>query len=136
KRNWINYQQNAARNFEMNDNKNFSNDERQAYRLYSLALANAPVIPAMNRLHEDNKLSKQAKWMLAAAYAQIGQINEAENLIQKAPANVPLYRVNYYTYGSSDRDLAIVLQTMCLMNKKQEAFSQLKKVAEFLSSNK
>jgi len=136
KRNWINYQQSAARNFEMNDNKNYSNDERQAYRLYSLALANAPVIAAMNRLREYSKLSNQAKWMLAAAYAQIGQINEAEKLIQKTPVNVPLYRVNYYTYGSSDRDLAIVLQTLCLMNKKQEAFSQLKKVAEFLSSNK
>ena len=52
KKNWINYQQTTAQNFEINKNKYFSNDELQAYRLYVLALANSPVLGAMNRLRE------------------------------------------------------------------------------------
>ena len=71
---------------------------------------------------------------MAGAYAQIGQVDEAGKLIATASTQIPSYRVNYYTYGSSDRDMAIVLQTLCLMNKKQQALAQLKKVSEFLSS--
>ena len=64
----------------------------------------------------------------------MGQIDEAEKIIAKASMNITPYSVNYYTYGSSDRDMAIVLQTLCLMNKKQQAFAQLKKVSDVLSS--
>ncbi|MBK6522931.1 MAG: hypothetical protein IPG08_11705 [Sphingobacteriaceae bacterium] len=42
--------------------------------------------------------------------------------------------ISYYTYGSSDRDLAIILDALCNMNKKQQAFTQLKKVSTMLSS--
>jgi hypothetical protein len=131
---WVRYQTSVAQNFELNKNKYFGNDEQQAYRLYVLALANQPVLSAMNRLREYSMLSNQGRWLLAGAYAQIGQTDEAEKLIAKATTDVSPYRVNYYTYGSSDRDMAIILDVLSLLNKKQQAFTQLKKVSEILSS--
>ncbi|MFO0357461.1 MAG: alpha-2-macroglobulin family protein [Sphingobacteriaceae bacterium] len=134
KKEWISYQQSAAQGFEINKNAYFNNDVMQAYRLYALALANQPVLSAMNRLREYGNLSNQARWLLASAYAQIGQIDESEKLIAKASNTIESYRVNYYTYGSSERDMALILDALCLMNKKQQAFAQLKKVSAFLSS--
>jgi len=134
KKSWISYQQSAAQNFEIDKSKFYSSDEIQAYRLYVLALANNPVIGAMNRLREFTGISVQARWLLASAYAQIGQLDEAGKLISGVSTQINPYRVNYYTYGSSDRDMAIILQALCLMNKKQQAFAQLKKVSEFLSA--
>ncbi len=48
-------------------------------------------------------------------------MDEASKLINDLPSQVASYRVNYYTYGCSERDMAIILQTMCLMNGKQQA---------------
>jgi len=134
KKKWISYQQGVAQNFQVNKNSAFNNDVLQAYRLYALSIAGQPVMSAMNRLREFNNLSQQARWLLAAAYAQAGQQDEAEKLITSASANFEKYRVNYYTYGSSERDEAIVLDVLCRLGKKQQAFTQLKKVSAFLSS--
>jgi alpha-2-macroglobulin len=136
KKSWISYQQTAAQNFVIDKSKYYASDEQQAYRLYVLALANNPVVGAMNRLREYNQLNNQARWMLAAAYAQIGQLDEANKLIAGLSTVIKDYKVNYYTYGSTERDMAIVLQTLCLLNKKQQAYAQLKKVSEFLSANR
>lgn len=135
KKQWLNYQQNAAQNFELNKNKYYSNDVLQAYRLYVLALAKQPVLGAMNRLREYANLSNESRWLLAGAYALAGQIDESEKLLASASVKVNTYRFNPYTYGSSERDMALILDVLCLMNKKQQAFAQLKKVSSFLSSN-
>ncbi len=134
KKNWISYQSKVAQNFELNKNKYFNNDVLQAYRLYVLALANSAAMSAMNRLRENNNLSNQAKWYLAGAYALAGQIDESEKLLAKSSTDVGKYQVNYYTYGSSERDLAVILDVLCTMNKKSQALTQLKKVSAFLSS--
>ena len=135
KKQWLSYQQNAAQNFELSKNKYYSNDVLQAYRLYVLALAKQPVMSAMNRLREYANLSNESRWLLAGAYALAGQIDESEKLLASASLKVNTYRFNPYTYGSSERDMAIMLDVLCLMNKKQQAFAQLKKVSAFLSSN-
>ncbi len=134
KASWVKYQTGVAQNFMPSTNKYYNNDEQQAYRLYVLALSNNPVLSAMNRLREYTGLSNQARWLLAGAYAQVGQISEAEKLISLASTDVTPYRINYYTYGSSDRDMAIILDVLSLINKKQQAFTQLKKVSDFLGS--
>ena len=118
KKDWITYQQSATQSFVLNKNKYFNNDVMQAYRLYVLCIANNPVVGAMNRLREAPNLSEQARWLLASAYAQIGQPDEAGKIIASAPTQVNPYTVNYYTYGSSERDMAIILDALCLMNKK------------------
>ncbi|MBA3663177.1 MAG: hypothetical protein H0W61_03085 [Bacteroidetes bacterium] len=136
KKKWTSFQQAAASAFEINKNSAFNNDVLQAYRLYALTVAGQPVLSAMNRLREFNNLSNQARWLLAAAYAQISQQDEAEKLIAKASTSVNPYAVNYYTYGSSERDEALILEILCMMNKKTQAFAQLKKVSASLSSKK
>lgn len=134
KKSWISYQQNVAQGFTPIGNNHFNYDVLQAYRLYVLALADHPVLSAMNRLRELPQLSDQARWLLAGAYAQMGQTGEAEKIIARTPREVSPYTVNYYTYGSSERDMAIILDVLCLMNKKPQALDQLKKVSDFLSS--
>jgi hypothetical protein len=51
----------------------YGNDLAQAYRLYTLALAGAPDLSAMNRLRETANISNESKLRLAAAYALAGQ---------------------------------------------------------------
>jgi hypothetical protein len=81
-------------------------------------------------------LSVQGKWRLAAAYAITGNTEEAEKIINNVPGVVPEYKVDYYTYGSSDRDDAMILETMCLLDKKSSSFNLLKKLSASLSGKK
>ena len=134
KKEWLNFMQTTANNFEVNKNSNYANDELQAYRLYVLAISGNPALSAMNRLREYSNLTNNSKWLLASSYAVIGQVGEAEKLISKASYQVNPYTYNYYTYGSGDRDQAVILEALCLMGKKQQAYSQVKKVAAFLAS--
>ncbi|MBK9284887.1 MAG: hypothetical protein IPM51_11310 [Sphingobacteriaceae bacterium] len=134
KKKWTDYQNKKALNFQLNKNSTYNNDFNQAYRLFVLALAGQPSKSAMNRLREYSLLTQQARWMLAASYATIGQLDEAEKLIANETTAVNPYRINYYTYGSSERDEAMILQVLCLMNKKTQAFTQLKKISASLSS--
>ena len=136
KKNWISFQQQAAQNFDVSRQRLYSGDQLQAYRLYVLALANAPVMGAMNRLRESRELSNLAKWMLAAAYAQAGQLSEASKIIEGSSPAMPAYRTNDYTYGSTERDQSVVLKTLCLLKRKSEAFAQLKIVCNNLSSGR
>ena len=57
----------------------------QAYRLFTLALAGAPELPAMNQLRERPSLPVAAKWRLAAAYQLAGQPEAARALASAGP---------------------------------------------------
>ena len=103
----------------------------QAYRLYTLALAGSPELGAMNRLRENKSLSMQARWRLAAAYALAGKPKVANELIFKLPVSVIPYALSNSTYGSPDRDMAMILETLVLMGRNSEAFD----VARRLSQN-
>src|SRR5438045_5747321 len=84
----------------------YNDDLEQAYRLYTLALAKAPELGAMNRLREAPELSANARWRLAATYAIAGQPEVAKQLIYNTTTKVNKYCELSYTYGSSDRDEA------------------------------
>lgn len=118
KSNWIKYQKEAAQNWRPSYS-NYNSDLAQAYRLYTLALADSPDLAAMNRLREFSELSNEAKWRLAAAYALAGQ-TEASNAVAKT-ANIEFQPVkrNYYTYGSVDRNRAMALETMVITKDKR-----------------
>ncbi|MDR0763514.1 MAG: alpha-2-macroglobulin, partial [Bacteroidales bacterium] len=128
---WMQFQKSAVQTW---SNKNNS-DCVQAYRLYSLALANAPELGAMNRLKEEGSLSLQAKWMLAYAYAVLGKKSVAEEIIFNLPTKVEKYYNRYY-FGSAERDEAIVLQTLVALGRMDEAFKQAQRLAEKLSKEK
>jgi uncharacterized protein YfaS (alpha-2-macroglobulin family) len=132
---WKSYQKREAQNWSPAPVENYASktaEIQQAYRLYSLALANAPELGAMNRLKESKNLSQQARWSLAAAYAVNGKKQPAEELIFNIPTTVEPYFDNH-TYGSSSRDEALILQTLVLMNRSEDAFKQAQKIAAKLS---
>ncbi|MDR0547372.1 MAG: alpha-2-macroglobulin [Dysgonamonadaceae bacterium] len=132
---WKAYQRKEAQNWSPGASNSYSaksSEFQQAYRLYSLALAGSPEWGAMNRLKEKSGIATQAAWCLAAAYAIGGKMKAAEELIFNLQTDVEKYW-DSYTYGTSDRDEALILQTLIWMNRMPEAFKQAQKVAKNLS---
>jgi len=123
KKAWLKYQKTRSNQWNSRASANGyglgSHQLNQAYRLYTLALAGKPNLGAMNRMREDDKLTSQAAWRLAAAYALAGKQTIAKNLITKHPKfenySNPYYY--YYTYGSATRDQAMKLETYAIMKE-------------------
>ncbi|WP_276373042.1 MG2 domain-containing protein [Chryseolinea sp. H1M3-3] len=132
---WKKYQRNKALEWRRNDNKYYNTDLIQAYRLYTLAAADAAELSAMNRLRELQDLSLQAKWMLAAAYAKAGQPEAAKKIISNLTTTVKPYQEQAYSYGSDVRDRAIILETLILLNDKTKAFELVKEISNSLSNS-
>jgi alpha-2-macroglobulin len=134
---WKKYQQTKAvewrRSAFKNDYWYRSTDLNQAYRLYTLALAGAAELGAMNRLRELSDVPVQAKWMLAAAYAKAGQIDAAKKIVANLTTDIKPYQELAYTYGSDLRDKAIILETLILLNEKTKGFTMLKDISRSLS---
>lgn len=134
---WKRFQRAAAQNWRMpqeaNNWQQWQSELQQAFRLYTLALAGAPEYGAMNRMKEQPELSIQAKWRLAAAYALTGKMKPAEELVYNAETTVIPYSSMNQIYGSSDRDEAMILETLLLMNRERDALQQAKVVSKNLS---
>ena len=112
--NWLKYQSTTARQWSRQQQR-YNTDLNQAYRLYTLALAQQPELAAMNRLGESSTLSNEAKLRLAAAYALVGKESIAKNLVENANIEVKSSNNDYYTYGSVFRNRAMALETMVLL---------------------
>ena len=108
----------------------------QAYRLYTLALANAPEWGAMNRMLEMKEVSKEAKWRLAAAYAIGGKKDVAQKIIDQLDTQLEEYTELSRSYGSSLRDQAMILETLDLLGNKSEAGTIVRTISDQLSKNK
>ena len=134
---WKRFQRAAAQNWRMpqeaNNWQQWQSELQQAFRLYTLALAGAPEYGAMNRMKEQPGLSIQAKWRLAAAYALTGKMKPAGELVYNAETTVIPYSSMNLIYGSSDRDEAMILETLLLMNRERDALQQAKVVSKNLS---
>lgn len=138
---WIKFQKSVARKWDPKNAElgfySISSDQlSQAYRLYTLALAQKPDLAAMNRLRETKNLGLAGKWRLAAAYALSGKNEIAQALIKNLPTDIPEYTELSYTYGSSLRDQAMVLETFVLMKDKVAAAKIVKSISEQLSQNR
>ena len=134
---WKAYQSRVAQNWRQPSSEAWyrsSQEQAQAFRLYSLALAGTPEMGAMNRLREQKGLSLQSRWMLASAYALTGKNNIAGELVFNAETNIDSYQVNYHTYGTSQRDEAIILEALVLMGRSTEMFRQAQKVSRNLAN--
>lgn len=131
---WTNFQRNRATAWAPATNNFYGGDLSQAFRLYLLALVKSPEMGAMNRLREFKYLSNEAKWRLAAAYQLAGHPQTAAVLIEGLPTTFDERKLAGYTYGSSLRDQAMVLETLTLMNKRSEAESVLRSVSRHLAS--
>ncbi len=110
-------------------------DLQQAYRLYTLALAGTPELGAMNRFRERTNLSAQARWRIAATYALIGQPEAANDIVQGASTTIEEYQELSGSFGSSLRDQAMILETLALLGRQDEATDLMRTIATSLSTN-
>lgn len=133
--NWKNYQKAKATSWAPSTTNFYGGDLAQAYRLYTLALAKAPETGAMNRLREFKYISPEAKWRLAAAYQLIGQSNTALDLISNTPRAFSNRNNPGFTFGSALRDQAMVLETLTLMGKRDQAGALVIEVANKLAED-
>jgi uncharacterized protein YfaS (alpha-2-macroglobulin family) len=137
KQGWIKYQQIKARNSTGEVNWYYYSDQglTQAYRLYTLALAQQPEMGAMNRLRERANNSVQTRWMLAAAYIKAGQPEVAKELTNSLSTNITPYSELGYTYGSYLRDKAMILETYSLLKNFTKGTELAESIAKQLSSD-
>ncbi|MDN3671758.1 MG2 domain-containing protein [Flavobacterium branchiarum] len=130
---WLSYQQKEAKQWRFE--VRYGNDLAQAYRLYTLALAGSSDLSSMNRLRETKGISNESKLRLAAAYVLAGQKSAASALLLSSKIDEEASGYNYYYYGSSDRNRAMALETMLLLDQKQKAFAMATKLAKNMASD-
>lgn len=133
---WLKAQRQIARQWTNRqvEDPYYQYDLEQAYRLYTLALAGKPEISAMNRLRETPNISIQAKWRLAAAYALSGQTAIAKEMISRESIDIKPYNTLSSSYGSLERDWAMILETLTLLNEDAKGMVYVRKIADALSS--
>jgi uncharacterized protein YfaS (alpha-2-macroglobulin family) len=131
KQSWLRYQTNRAANWKTGEGDELG----QAYRLYTLALAEQPNLSAMNRLKETANLPALAQWRLAAAYALSGKPETAKSLTTNIPVAGGTYANRFdMNFGSSERDQAMILETLTLMQERTQAFLIVKRLSEALNA--
>ena len=142
KASWLRYQKGAAQRWDASSLRNASSISAgvaeaaryaQAYRLYTLALAQQPELGAMNRLRESATMSAGERWLLAAAYRLANQPDAAAALVKGEKLDVIVGPAAEYTFGSRLRDRAIVLQALALMGREAEAVRLVDQVSAELA---
>lgn len=126
------YQNNRAKAWTKNQN-NYNDDLIQAYRLFTLALAGDPAQSSMNRMLNMSGVSVQSNWKLAAAFAILGKESVARDLLSKAGTTPSGYDYRY-TYGSTTRDQAMLLETYVHLKDFAESFKVFKDLADKMAS--
>ncbi len=132
KKQWLEFQQREANNWQ-SDGQSHS-QLTQAYRLYTIALAGEAEIGAMNRLRELNNLTNASLWRLAATYSLAGKPEIAREMTGLLPRFVPSYNELSFTYGSSNRDEAMILETLILLKDSQRMVPLIERLSKELSS--
>ncbi len=139
---WIEFQGKTAREWtkDTRESRYYSYGSNaqlmQSYRLYTLAMAKAPELGAMNRMREMNDLSNISSWRLAAAYALAGKPEVAKTIMAKLDKNVEDYIELSHTYGSGLRDMAMILETLTLTGEIDASNDMARKVSEYLSNDR
>lgn len=135
-RRWTKYQKRKALEWSPTFNGYYYNyDLVQAYRLYTLALAKSPEMGAMNLLKEQKNLSIQAKWRLAAAYQLAGQTAIAKQMVSSASTTIKPYKELSFTYGSDERDRAMIVEALTLLDMRTKAAPIIRVISERLSND-
>ncbi len=129
---WVSYQKKTAQDWRFDPKfKQSAND--QAYRLFTLALAGEPEKGAMNRLRESDGIPRVSRWFLASAFVLTGRPEVAESLLDMRNLETENEYSGYY-YGSQTRDKAIILYTLSMLKKQDEALPLLKTICDELNS--
>ena len=126
----------ASRAKQWKNNPDFKQGETiQAYRLFVLALADAPEMGAMNRFKEMEMNYDLTKALTAAAFAQTGKTTIAQSLM---PTNVEGRMSDYYSsFGSTTRDLAFLTYTQMLCGVDQQTVqNNINEICRMLNSGR
>ena len=136
--NWADYQKSKAQQFRLNaDDKNYKPlVNRQAYRLYTLAMYGEPDLSAMNNLRSERKLTSLAKYLLAAAYAKSSKKSIALSIIEGEGYDIEPYQELGYTYGSDIRDMSLIAQCLSELDRKNEALVIIKRIIDKLNNKR
>jgi len=137
--NWVKYQSRKANSWNRETGwygYRRGNEINQAYRLYTLALAKKPALGAMNRMREMRDLSVAARWRLAGAYLLIGKKEVTEEIISGLTTSVDSYSEFSYTYGSSLRDQAMILEVITMLGDNVKARRLVDELAERIGSSR
>lgn len=130
---WINFQQDQANNWSPHNERYRDDGFTQAYRLFTLALADVANLGEMNRLREYEKLGTQARHFLSMAYVYAGKKEVAMQLIAGAEKE----KTNLYThtYGSKERNMAILLEGFLKLKMYDAAMPVIKEISAALNSS-
>ena len=134
--NWVAYQQRVAREYQVSQPYGIAD---QAYRLYTLALADQSDAGAMNRLRDALQKSKVEEtvishWMLALAYAESGLADVALELLARAGQTAPATAWDGWYYGSHLRDQGVLLLLRQRLGQSGEAWKLGEEMARALAS--
>ncbi|MCC5917879.1 MAG: hypothetical protein JJU02_11205 [Cryomorphaceae bacterium] len=134
KANLIRYQADKARRYDSQGERHYQH-YAQAYRLYGLALAGSPELGAMNRMRSLVRGTGHAANLLAAAYMLSGQKSAANELYDKVVFKGNFYR-DHYTFGSTIRDQAVMLESVLLLEREEDAVKLVEKLTGYLASDR
>jgi alpha-2-macroglobulin len=130
---WLSYQRKTAQSWRYDAAYRYTVND-QAYRLFTLAIAGQPEKGAMNRLRETPNIPGLSKWLLAASFAVSGRKEVAEEIIDVRSFETEPEYYDYY-YGGYLRDRAIILFTLTILNKTDQALPLLKAVCDDLNKD-
>lgn len=136
--NWINFQKQKANSWTSEGTTYYQSESQltQAYRLYTLVLADEPVLGAMNRLKNRTDLNVVTRYCLASAYYMIGKKAVAEKMIKDVGVEVKSKNNYSYTYGSEDRNKAMVLEALTMLGEKSNAKVLFDELSSSLASDR
>ena len=129
------YQANKARQWR--NNPDFKQGETiQAYRLFVLALADAPEAGAMNRFKDIEMYYPLTKALTAATFALTGKTTVAQNMMPVVGEKERMS--DYYTsFGSTTRDLAFLTYAQMLCGTDEQTVSNnINTICGILNSNR
>lgn len=138
---WYEYQSKSARSYSRDLYKNKSKyydyngyEFIHAYRLYTLALYGKPDWSAMNRLNALDGKSDMTTWCLAGAYALGDKKDIATKLIAGLKETIGVYRDDYISYGSNNRDEAIIALVLTGLDRRSDASKILSKIGKRITN--
>jgi uncharacterized protein YfaS (alpha-2-macroglobulin family) len=85
-------------------------------------------------LKEYGQISNVAKWRLAGAYALAGQKEIANGLIANLNTAITPYTSTGGTFGSDDRDIAMIIEVLTLLDQKGKAAPLVISLSKEMSS--
>lgn len=145
KASWLRYQKSAAQRWDASAVREAARISAgvaeaarfaQAYRLFTLALAQQPDLGAMNRLRESASLSTGERWLLAAAYRLANQPEAATALVKDERIDDGSSAAHVYTFGSRLRDRGFVLQGLTLLGREAEAARLVETISADLAGDR